>query len=427
MRIEVISLMMSAVLISGPFSLTVAETSFHIGQQQQTASGLRGEPQAERKNDQQADPSEFERLRVEGFDAVYNLDYKTARERFLQMTRLAPDHPAGYLYLANNLWLETLYLTRRLTTSVYTGGSFYSQDANEDKVDPKRDREFQDLIKQAVAVSRARVLKNAKDVEALYYQASALGIRAAYSSSVKRGFSRGIGDANDSVKIQREVIKLDPNYIDAYLSIGLYEYVIDSLPFGWRLLARFAGLKGSKAKGIEHLELVVSRGKYGADDSRVVLLGIYSKENKSERALELISDLTAHYPRNYIFGLERASMLYRFGRSEEGARGFAELLKDERVAAQVVDLVNYQWGEALSNRQDYEAALARFKEVQRWPKSNAGLVSLAHLRAGEALDALGKRDEAMAEYQMVLKRENVFDSHKLATQYVKKAYVPSRS
>jgi hypothetical protein len=427
MRVEVVSLMMSAVLISGVVGVTEARTSFHIAQQQQTASGRQGELHAEGKNDQQVNPSEFDRLRVEGFNAVYNLDYKTARERFLQMTRLAPDHPAGYLYLANNLWLETLYLTRRLTTSVYTGGSFYSENANEDKVDPKRDREFQDLIKQAVAVSKARVLRDAKDVEALYYEASALGIRAAYSSSVKRGFSRGIGDANDSVKIQREVIKLDPNYVDAYLSIGLYEYVIDSLPFGWRLLARFAGLKGSKAKGIEHLELVVSRGKYGADDSRVVLLGIYSKENNRERSLELISDLTTHYPRNYIFGLERASMLYRIGRPDDGSRVFAELLKDERVTAQVADLVNYQWGEALSKKQDYGAAIARFKDVQRWPKSNPGLISLAHLRAGEALDALGKRDDAVVEYQMVLKRENVFDSHKLATQYVKKPFVPAKS
>src|ERR1700682_2685122 len=60
--------------------------------------------------------SEFDRLRTEGFDAVYNIDYKTARQRFLQMTKIAPDHPAGYVYLANNLWLETLFQSRRLTT-----------------------------------------------------------------------------------------------------------------------------------------------------------------------------------------------------------------------------------------------------------------------------------------------------------------------
>jgi tetratricopeptide (TPR) repeat protein len=370
--------------------------------------------------------SEFDRLRTEGFDAVYNIDYKTARERFLQMTKIAPSHPAGYVYLANNLWLETLFQSRRLTTSVYTGGSFYVQDKSEDQVDQKRDREFNELIKQALAATRARLVKDSKDVEALYYNAAALGIRAAYGTSVKRSFTRSIGDANDSIQLQRQVIKLDPEYIDAYLSIGLYEYVIDSLPFGWRVLARFAGLKGSKTKGIEHLELVTRRGKLTADDARVVLLGIYSKENQLDRALEVISYMAKMYPRNYLFGVERASMLYRTGSVDEGARAFSDLLKDDRIAGQAADLVNYQWGEALVTKQDYANAAARYKEVERSPKSDPGLVSLAHLHTGEALDALGKRDEAMAEYQIVLKRENVFDSHKLAAQYVKKAYAPAK-
>src|SRR5262249_30142930 len=153
------------------------------------------------------------------------------------------------IYVANNLWLETLYQGRRLSTSMYAGGSFYSQEKTEDKVDPKRDREFNDLIKQALAATKARLLKNPKDAEALYYDGSAMVILFVYSTTVKRSFTRAIGDANDSIKIQRQVIKLEPNYIDAYLSIGFYEYVIDSLPFGWRVLARLAGLKGSKKKG----------------------------------------------------------------------------------------------------------------------------------------------------------------------------------
>jgi len=391
------------------------------------ATRLQASPQESPAGAQKSDLSEFDRLRIEGFNAVYNIDYKTARERFLQMTRLAPDHPAGYVYLANNVWLETLYQSRRLSTSVYTGESFYAQDKDEDKVDPKRDRDFNDYIRQAIAAARARLAKNPKDVESLYYNASALGIRAAYGTSVKRSFTRAIGDANESIKIQRQVIKLDPGYIDAYLSIGLYEYVIDSLPGGLKFLARLAGLKGSKQKGIEHLERVTREGKFTADDARVVLLGIYSKENNLERALEIISHMVNQYPRNYLFGVERASMLYRTNRAEEGARAFADLLKDERVNTQAVDLVNFYWGEALLAKQDYAGAIARYKDVQRWLKSNSGLVSFAHLHVGEALDALGKREEAMVEYQMVLKRENVFDSHKLATQYVKRPYMAVKS
>jgi hypothetical protein len=413
----VLNFVMAAVLISNFIAAPSVTAAPPVQASQQESPG--GSP----KTDKATSLSEFDRLRIEGFSAVYNIDYKTARERFEQMTRLAPDHPAGYVYLANNLWLETLYQGRRLTTSVYTGGSFYAQDKDEDKFDQKRNGDFNDLIRQALAATRARLAKDPKDKEALYYNASALGIRAAYGTSVKRSFTRAIGDANESIKIQRQVIKLDPAYIDAYLSIGLYEYVIASLPKGLRFFARLAGLTGSKEKGIEHLELVTKQGKYTADDARVVLLGIYSKENQLDRALEIISYMVKQYPRNYLFGVERASMLYRTGRAEEGARAFADLLKDDRVAGQAIDLVNFQWGEALGGRQDYAGAIARYKEVQRWPKSDQSLVSLAHLHVGEALDALGKRDEAMAEYQVVLKRENVFDSHKLATQYVKKPYV----
>lgn len=374
-----------------------------------------------------ANASEFDRLRTEGFDAVYNLDYQTARERFLKMTLIAPDHPAGYVYLANNLWLETLFQHRRLSTSVYTAGSFYTQDKDEAKADKKRDDEFYELIRKALAVTRKRLVKNPKDCEVLYYEASAYGIRAAYNTSVKRSFMLAIGDGNDSVNIQKQVISLDKTYVDAYLSIGFYEYVIDNLPtFPWKVAARLAGLKGSKKEGIKHLEQVTREGKYTADDARVLLLGIYSKENESARALEIISYLAKEYPQNYLFGVERASMLYRAAKYDEGSAAFAGLLKDQRVAAQAGDLVNFQWAESLLAKGDYQAAVDRYAEVKRWPKSAAELVSLSHLHSGQALDALGKRDQALAEYQTVLKRDNVFDSHKLASQYVKKAYAPSK-
>jgi tetratricopeptide (TPR) repeat protein len=389
------------------------------------ASALAAQQQASAATEKAAAVStsaEFDRLRNEGNDALYNIDYQTARARYLRMTQVEPDHPAGYVYLANNLWLETLNSSRRLSTSLYSSGSFYQQVGQEDKADPKREREFNDLIKQSIALSKARLLKNPDDVEALYYQASALGLRAGYSVTVKRSFRKAIGDANESIKLQKRVVKLDPNYTDAYLSIGLYEYVIDSLPWFWRTLARLAGLKGSKKNGIAHLQMVTERGKYAADDARVLLMGIYSREGKPDRALEIISHLAGKYPRNYLFGIERAAMLYSMGRHAEGDGVYAGLLKDERIAQTATDLVNYQWAESMAAAGNHKAAIERYAEVKRWPKSDRGLVSLAHLHAGQALDLMGKREEAVTEYKTVLSRENIFDSHKLAAEYIKKPY-----
>ena len=414
MRAAMISFLSFAILSSNSFASAQAASK---PQAQQTATAA-----VTAKPAVPFDAAEFDRLRIEGNDALYNLDYQAARERYVRMTKMAPDHPAGYVNLANNLWLETLNASRRLLTSVYSSGSFYAQDAEEDEVNKKREREFNELVKQALAVSKARLDKNPQDVEALYYSAAAQGLRAGYSVSVKRSFRKAIGDANGSVKIQKRVIKLDPNYTDAYLSIGLYEYVIDSLPFFWRTLARLAGLSGSKKRGMEQLEQVVAKGKYAADDARVLLIGIYGREGKPDRALELISQLANKYPRNYLFGVERAAMLFKMNRTDEANRAFAEMVKDERIAQAATDLINYQWAENLTAKGDYAAAIERYAAVKKWPKSEPGLVSLAHLHAGQALDMLGKRDEAVAEYQIVLKREKIFDSHKLAAQYVKKPY-----
>jgi hypothetical protein len=142
---------------------------------------------------------------------------------------------------------------------------------------------------------------------------------------VKRSFRAALGDATDSIRIQKEVAFRDKQYADANLSIGFYEYVMDSLPFFWWMLAKVVGMRGSKKHGIELLQTVVDKGKYASDDARVLLIGIYARERRFEEALATISYLSGKYPRNYLFGIERAAMLYRLNRVDEGARGFRRL------------------------------------------------------------------------------------------------------
>lgn len=370
---------------------------------------------------------EFERLRIDGNIALFDLDYEKARDAFQKMTELAPNNPAGYFYLGNNLWLETLNKSRRLSSSLYSSSSFYSQSAGEESVDLEREGKFNTFIKKAIEVAEARLQINPKDTEALYYKGAAVGIRAAYRLTVKRSFTGAIGDGKESLRIQNKVIKLDPNYTDAYLTIGFYEYVVDSLPLWWRIWARFVGITGSKKRGIELLETVVKSGKYAPDDARVLLIGVYTREHRFEQAKALVDYLAGKYPRNYLLGIERAAMLYRLSRVGEGARAFEVLLKDAHIANVATDVVNYQNGEALIEARNYVSAVERYKAVIDWPRSDRGLVTLAHLRAGQALDALGKRKEAVNEYEMVLGcKSPIYDSHDLARKYQRKPYLPSR-
>jgi hypothetical protein len=55
-------------------------------------------------------------------------------------------------------------------------------------------------------------------------------------------------------------------------------------------------------------------------------------------------------------------------------------------------------------------------------RADAGMVSRAHLLAAQAFDIAGKRNEALAEYRIVLSRQNVYDSHDQARRGLKKPY-----
>src|SRR5882724_12577559 len=82
----------------------------------------------------------LEDLREKGSQALFNLDYDSARQTFKEMAHLFPDDPTGSQMLASTLWLETLNKSRLLQAAIYSTSSFYSK--GEDKPDPRVTEEF---------------------------------------------------------------------------------------------------------------------------------------------------------------------------------------------------------------------------------------------------------------------------------------------
>ena len=56
------------------------------------------------------------------------------------------------------------------------------------------------------------------------------------------------------------VLQLDPDYIDAKLVVGVYEYVVGALPWPFKLMIGFAGITGSKSRGLECCAMTESAG-----------------------------------------------------------------------------------------------------------------------------------------------------------------------
>ncbi len=379
----------------------------------------------------------FEELRRSGLDALYNIDYDKAQRDFKEIVQLYPNHPGGYQLLAARLWIKTLYESRRLQGSLYSSESFYA--SGDDKVDPKIVTEFRNLTREAKRLAEAKLKQEPKNVEALDFLANTEGLKASFEEAVERRHFAALRDGNDAVDHHREVLKIDPKYIDAQITIGLYEYVVGSLPLPVKILAGATGYRGSKKRGLAMLEQVAKEGRWAQDDAKTVLVLLYGREKRFADALKLTRELSAKYPRNYLLKMESADALVSLAgvkRKEKDLAGavqaekeafaiFEEVLRDRSVrdtAARALDLIHFKYGEVLLLAGYHDRAAKEFLSATKVDRGEPGLITMAHLYAARAYDAAGRREEALTQYKEVLARPNVYDAHEEAKRGLRQAY-----
>jgi len=281
--------------------------------------------------------------------------------------------------------------------------------------------------------------RNSRDPRTLYVLGATESLRAAFAATVERRFMAALRSGSSAVDTHREVIKLDPTFHDAELTIGMYDYIVGTLPLPVRMLASIAGARGSKKRGIQTLERVAKEGQWMRDDAKVLLIAIYKKEKRFPEALALSRELQEKYPHNYLFRLEtadtlvsqaaidrQASKIKEADTVESEALSTFESMVHERSASsaapRALDLIHFRYGEALLLMGHSQRAATEFLAATTVSGADAGTVSRAHLRAAQSFDLAGKRNEALAEYRVVLSRPNVYDSYDQARRGQKEPY-----
>jgi tetratricopeptide (TPR) repeat protein len=385
----------------------------------------------------ESERTQFDSLRRGGLQALYNLDYDKAEKDFKEIGRLYPNHPASPQLMAARLWIKTLYESRRLQSSLYSSESFYS--SGDDKVDPKIIAEFRTLTREAKRRADLRLKQIPKDIEALDWLATLQGLKASFEEAVERRHFSALRNGNEAVDLHREVLKLDPNFLDAGLTIGLYEYVVGSLPLPIKVIAGVTGFRGSKKRGLQMLERVAKEGTWSRDDARTLLVVLYMREKRFADALAHARDLAVKYPRNYLFRLEVAEALVGQAEVERKAKNmeaavkaereafatFDELLNDRSVrdtVSRALDLVHFKYGEVLLTAGQGDRAAREFLAATKAERAEPALVTMAHLYAARAYDLAGKRDDALAQYRTVLTRPDIYAAHDGAKKGLKEPY-----
>jgi tetratricopeptide (TPR) repeat protein len=252
----------------------------------------------------------------------------------------------------------------------------------------------------------------------MLYLAATYGYRAEYYNFLKNRWDKAY---DNGVKMREWLEKAKKfsasDMVDVQLGYGLYNYyayVYREKIGRWRFL--FSLPKGDKKKGIELLHTVREKGMYLTIEAWYFLIDIYKKERDRDNAVSLCKQLHQTYPSHPFFHILLAGIYHRNNDWQNSLRTAQEILERAQDNPYYSDYIVYQakylTGESSFFIGKYQEALQQFDEIIASDQSDPPyLLPWSHLRRGNIYDHIGRKNEATAEYQLVLQMENVLKVH----------------
>ena len=350
-------------------------------------------------------PMSHDPLVREAYEHFYNLDYPGAVERFERFHAAHPGDPLPTAFLLEAVLFQELYRQDMLDTTFYANDGFLTgRHATEE--DPKtRDRIFA-LADEAIHEADWRVSRNPNDIDALYARAWARSLKCTYLAMVERAFGAGFRLATKAKDDDVRVLQLDPDYVDAKLVVGVYEYVVGALPWPFKVLIGFAGITGSKSRGLEMLNDDASRGAMTSVEAHTVIALFLRREARYKEAIQVVRGLKAQYPHDYLFCLEEANLRKDAGEGMAAVTAYRELIahgaKPGYFAEARLELAYFGLGDAQRGQRHYDEAARAYEQAALTKNVGPELKIRSLLAAGECHDINGERQLAVNDYKMTI-------------------------
>jgi tetratricopeptide (TPR) repeat protein len=343
----------------------------------------------------------------EGFTDFYNLDYDQAIAIFEKAIALNPGLPDLHNHLAQTLIFREMFRNGALESELISGSNSFLRRPKLNPT-PETEKRILDEIAKAMALADARLKQNPKDTAAMYAGGIAYGLRSDYFWVVKKAWHDALRDATTARKLHNRISELEPGNVDARLVQGLHDYIVGSLPWGYKMLGFLVGIRGDKEKGIRTVQDVAKNGKLNRVDAEVFLCALYRRENQSKLAVPLVQDLIRRYPRNYLFRMELGQM---YSQSGDGVRGLQALDEVARLKLSHApgfdrlpwEKIYYQQGSIQFWYNQLDSSLENMKKVAAAGEEvdlNTGAQAL--LRMGQIYDMKQRRAEAVAAYKKAI-------------------------
>jgi len=230
---------------------------------------------------------------------MYNLDFPAAHKSFENWEEAHPGDPLGAAANAAAYLFAEFDRLHVLEFDLFTDS--LRTEKFDLSLDPAIKLTFESELARADEIAANILAQSSNDSNALFARTLADGLRADYAGLVEKRKLNALNFLKSSRSTAEKLIAIDPDYGDAYLAIGIENYVLGMRSAATRFMLRLKGAQTNKQKGIENLQIAAEKGKYLAPYARVLLTIAYLREENRNAAKKLLTSLVHDFPNNYRY------------------------------------------------------------------------------------------------------------------------------
>jgi len=240
-----------------------------------------------------------------GYRQMYNLDFGSAHETFAAWEYAHPEDPLGPVSNAAAYLFAEFDRMHVLESELFVdNGKFEKREKF--TPDPKAQAAFEGELKRSEQMANQALARSPEDHSAIFAKVMVGGLRGDYIALVEKRNLAALSTIKSARALAEKLLSEDPSYYDAYLAVGVENYLLSVNPAPVRWLLRLSGAQTDKAEGIAKLRLTAEKGHYLAPYARLLLAVAALRDHNRNQARELLNGLADEFPRNPLYRNELA-------------------------------------------------------------------------------------------------------------------------
>jgi hypothetical protein len=238
-----------------------------------------------------------------GYRQMYDLQFADAHRTFEDWQNTYPDDPMGPASDAAAYLFGEFDRLHILQSEFFTHGQHFITD-HKLAPDPAVKRKFD----AALDATRRLAARAPQNPDCQFASILANGLHSDYLALIEKRYSASFQEMKASRILAEGLLAAHPEMYDAWVAVGVENYMLSVKPLPVRWLLRLAGGETDKALGIEKLKLASEKGHYLAPFAKLLLAVAALRDHDTWEARTLIEGLAREYPHNPLYAEELARL-----------------------------------------------------------------------------------------------------------------------